>query len=134
MKTGHQQQQVPQHNTINTTNNDNNNITSVANNNHTHNNNVDKPQSKQFLEVGSVSGASCPGSGDEVTDSSSVSDEMLGSGDKHSSRGASPEGESHTRRKRTSVTARERNVRRLESNERERMRMHSLNDAFQVRV
>lgn len=29
-------------------------------------------------------------------------------------------------------TARERNLRRLESNERERMRMHSLNDAFQV--
>lgn len=30
-------------------------------------------------------------------------------------------------------TARERTLRRLESNERERMRMHSLNDAFQVR-
>lgn len=29
-------------------------------------------------------------------------------------------------------TARERTLRRLESNERERMRMHSLNDAFQV--
>jgi len=29
------------------------------------------------------------------------------------------------------VSARERNLRRLESNERERMRMHSLNDAFQ---
>lgn len=29
-------------------------------------------------------------------------------------------------------TARERSLRRLESNERERMRMHSLNDAFQV--
>ncbi|ESO84239.1 hypothetical protein LOTGIDRAFT_98055, partial [Lottia gigantea] len=33
------------------------------------------------------------------------------------------------RRRKTS--ARERNMRRLESNERERMRMHSLNDAFQ---
>lgn len=30
------------------------------------------------------------------------------------------------------MNARERNARRLESNERERMRMHSLNDAFQV--
>jgi hypothetical protein len=30
------------------------------------------------------------------------------------------------------VSARERNLRRLESNERERMRMHSLNDAFEV--
>ncbi|KAF7488815.1 Protein dimmed [Sarcoptes scabiei] len=29
------------------------------------------------------------------------------------------------------ITARDRNLRRLESNERERMRMHSLNDAFQ---
>lgn len=29
------------------------------------------------------------------------------------------------------VSARNRNLRRLESNERERMRMHSLNDAFQ---
>ena len=35
----------------------------------------------------------------------------------------------HKRRK--GLNARERNVRRLESNERERMRMHSLNDAFQ---
>lgn len=32
------------------------------------------------------------------------------------------------------VSARERNLRRLESNERERMRMHSLNDAFEVFV
>ena len=36
------------------------------------------------------------------------------------------------RRRRTTLSARERNLRRLESNERERMRMHSLNDAFQV--
>ncbi|XP_064637814.1 protein dimmed-like [Lineus longissimus] len=34
-------------------------------------------------------------------------------------------------RRRKTVSARERNLRRLESNERERMRMHSLNDAFQ---
>ncbi|KAL8572115.1 hypothetical protein ACOMHN_031072 [Nucella lapillus] len=34
-------------------------------------------------------------------------------------------------RRRKGVSARERNIRRLESNERERQRMHSLNDAFQ---
>ena len=34
-------------------------------------------------------------------------------------------------RRRKGLNARERNLRRLESNERERMRMHSLNDAFQ---
>lgn len=37
------------------------------------------------------------------------------------------------RRKKGAFNAKERNLRRLESNERERMRMHSLNDAFQVR-
>ncbi|KAK6623933.1 hypothetical protein RUM44_010789 [Polyplax serrata] len=35
------------------------------------------------------------------------------------------------RRRKTGLSARERNLRRLESNERERMRMHSLNDAFE---
>ncbi|KAL0893006.1 hypothetical protein ABMA27_014669 [Loxostege sticticalis] len=35
------------------------------------------------------------------------------------------------RRRRCTVSARERNIRRLESNERERMRMHSLNRAFE---
>ncbi|XP_056642863.1 class A basic helix-loop-helix protein 15-like [Diorhabda carinulata] len=35
------------------------------------------------------------------------------------------------RRRKTCISARERNLRRLESNERERMRMHSLNDAFE---
>lgn len=39
----------------------------------------------------------------------------------------------NARRRRTGISARERNLRRLESNERERMRMHSLNDAFEVR-
>lgn len=38
----------------------------------------------------------------------------------------------NNRRKRNTLSARERNLRRLESNERERMRMHSLNDAFQA--
>ena len=36
------------------------------------------------------------------------------------------------RRKRPCLSARERNVRRIESNERERLRMHGLNEAFQV--
>lgn len=35
------------------------------------------------------------------------------------------------KRRRQGLSARERNLRRLESNERERMRMHSLNDAFE---
>ncbi len=39
-------------------------------------------------------------------------------------------GKKGTRRRKV-ISARERNSRRLESNERERMRMHSLNDAFQ---
>lgn len=39
-----------------------------------------------------------------------------------------------TRRRKSGISARERNLRRLESNERERMRMHSLNDAFEVIV
>ncbi|KAJ1522961.1 hypothetical protein ONE63_002098 [Megalurothrips usitatus] len=37
-----------------------------------------------------------------------------------------------SRRRKPTMNARERNARRLESNERERMRMHSLNDAFQA--
>lgn len=36
------------------------------------------------------------------------------------------------RRSVDSLTAKDRNMRRLESNERERLRMHSLNDAFEV--
>ncbi|PSN45426.1 hypothetical protein C0J52_20837 [Blattella germanica] len=39
-----------------------------------------------------------------------------------------------SRRRKPVLSAKERNLRRLESNERERMRMHSLNDAFQVFV
>ncbi|XP_065208744.1 protein dimmed-like [Planococcus citri] len=35
------------------------------------------------------------------------------------------------RRRRMGLSSKERNIRRLESNERERMRMHSLNDAFE---
>lgn len=32
------------------------------------------------------------------------------------------------------LSAKDRNLRRLESNERERLRMHSLNDAFEVPI
>ena len=38
------------------------------------------------------------------------------------------------RRKKPTLSSRERNVRRIESNERERLRMHGLNEAFQVRI
>jgi len=50
-------------------------------------------------------------------------------------RGASPDGQrpaGSRRLRRHVLSARERNLRRLESNERERRRMHLLNDAFQV--
>ncbi|XP_078611269.1 uncharacterized protein LOC144881822 [Branchiostoma floridae x Branchiostoma japonicum] len=46
-------------------------------------------------------------------------------------RGGGSKKTSSPRRRRAALSARERNLRRLESNERERMRMHSLNDAFQ---
>lgn len=39
-----------------------------------------------------------------------------------------------SKRKRQGATVRERNLRRLESNERERLRMHGLNAAFEVRL
>lgn len=61
----------------------------------------------------------------EMTDSSSQSD-TSGCG----SRGRAPN--ASLRRRKGTLNAKERNIRRLESNERERMRMHSLNDAFQV--
>lgn len=41
-------------------------------------------------------------------------------------------GQGSGRRRKSMLNARDRNLRRLESNERERMRMHSLNDAFQA--
>lgn len=44
---------------------------------------------------------------------------------------ASHAGAHPLRRRKSGISARERNLRRLESNERERMRMHSLNDAFE---
>lgn len=75
-----------------------------------------------------------------MTDSSSQSDDTSGgggssnggSGARPSSRGRNSSGTSQNRRRKGALNAKERNLRRLESNERERMRMHSLNDAFQV--
>ncbi|KAF5287480.1 hypothetical protein FQA39_LY04108 [Lamprigera yunnana] len=62
---------------------------------------------------------------DEMSESSS--DEATGS----TTSGGSSSGSTTARRRKTGISARERNLRRLESNERERMRMHSLNDAFE---
>ncbi|CAH1966736.1 unnamed protein product [Acanthoscelides obtectus] len=69
---------------------------------------------------------------DDLTESSS--DEALGrKRRKHGGSASSGSASSGTtyRRRKTCISARERNLRRLESNERERMRMHSLNDAFE---
>lgn len=80
------------------------------------------------------------GSDNNSTDSSSASDEG-GSSKKQQKKTTSSSSSvtsssggnnSGSRRKRSTLSARERNLRRLESNERERMRMHSLNDAFQA--
>jgi hypothetical protein len=67
----------------------------------------------------------------DMTDSSSQSDDY---GNCRARRKATYlTSSSIARRKKGALNAKERNLRRLESNERERMRMHSLNDAFQVR-
>ncbi|KAJ8939838.1 hypothetical protein NQ314_010967 [Rhamnusium bicolor] len=69
---------------------------------------------------------------DDLTESSS--DEATGrKRRKHGGSASSGSASSGTtiRRRKTCISARERNLRRLESNERERMRMHSLNDAFE---
>lgn len=66
----------------------------------------------------------------DMTDSSSQSDDY---GNCRGRRKATYlTSNSNARRKKGTLNAKERNLRRLESNERERMRMHSLNDAFQV--
>ncbi|CRK97675.1 CLUMA_CG011055, isoform A [Clunio marinus] len=65
----------------------------------------------------------------DMTDSSSQSDDY---GNCRGRRKATYlTSSSIARRKKGALNAKERNLRRLESNERERMRMHSLNDAFQ---
>ncbi|XP_058816482.1 protein dimmed [Topomyia yanbarensis] len=78
----------------------------------------------------------------DMSDSSSQSDDTsCGSGSRAGSRGGSSsrnaslqnhqQAAAAARRRKGALNAKERNLRRLESNERERMRMHSLNDAFQ---
>lgn len=72
----------------------------------------------------------------DMTDSSSQSDDTSGGGGSSNGgmRTCKRNGLSNGRRKKGVLSAKDRNLRRLESNERERMRMHSLNDAFQVRT
>ncbi|XP_061515058.1 protein dimmed [Anopheles gambiae] len=81
----------------------------------------------------------------DMTDSSSQSDDTSCGSSRTGSRGSNGGGRSGqgaagngnsssssaARRRKGAMNAKERNLRRLESNERERMRMHSLNDAFQ---
>lgn len=69
-----------------------------------------------------------------MTDSSSQSDDTSGGGSRSGRvRATSTSSQiAAARRRKGALNAKERNLRRLESNERERMRMHSLNDAFQV--
>lgn len=68
----------------------------------------------------------------DMTDSSSQSDDTSGCGGIASGRSSRGRNSTNSRRRKGTLNAKERNLRRLESNERERMRMHSLNDAFQV--
>ncbi|XP_069701534.1 protein dimmed [Periplaneta americana] len=81
----------------------------------------------------------------DLTDSSSVSDDTAACTTRSSRRlqnGSATSSQylsvptavgtgASSRRRKPVLSAKERNLRRLESNERERMRMHSLNDAFQ---
>lgn len=67
-----------------------------------------------------------------MTDSSSQSDDTSGCGGTTTTRTSRTRSATNSRRRKGQLNAKERNIRRLESNERERMRMHSLNDAFQV--
>ncbi|XP_071487469.1 uncharacterized protein [Diadema antillarum] len=82
-------------------------------------------QKRQLSRANSTEDGSNDGSGECESSTGSVVDE---SGGKRSKNGRKS-GSGNRRRK--GISARERNVRRLESNERERMRMHTLNDAFQ---
>lgn len=82
---------------------------------------------KNDAPTGHTDGDSQSVNGSESTDSSSICDELSSQSSKRQRNGASQA----SRRRKSALNARERNLRRLESNERERMRMHSLNDAFQ---
>lgn len=74
----------------------------------------------QFFSELSDSSGSEETSGKKVRGKRKLNNVIIGSNGSHG-----------TRKRRSGVSARERNLRRLESNERERMRMHSLNDAFE---
>lgn len=82
-------------------------------------------QKRQLSRTNSTEDGSNDGSGECESSTGSLMEE---SGAKRS-KGGRKSGSGTRRRK--GVSARERNSRRLESNERERMRMHTLNDAFQ---
>ena len=82
-------------------------------------------------EVGVAAGSSCLSGGRGQSEASGG--ESLSSGGAASQANSSATaGSSSGRRRKSLLNARDRNLRRLESNERERMRMHSLNDAFQA--
>ncbi|XP_077300507.1 uncharacterized protein LOC143921192 [Arctopsyche grandis] len=70
-------------------------------------------------------------SANHIHDEESSGSEGRANGSSRGSLGRRTAWPSGGRRKRSAASARERNLRRLESNERERMRMHSLNDAFE---
>ena len=82
-------------------------------------------QHHHSLHLSSSKKSEAPGSPTDSGAGSSLNDDntdkRLTSGGKQGKRGT---------KRRKAHSARERNLRRLESNERERMRMHSLNDAF----
>lgn len=71
-----------------------------------------------------------PGSPPSDSGVSSTNDEAITERSQRCA-GAGSKAPRKSTRRRKGVSARERNMRRLESNERERQRMHSLNDAFQ---
>lgn len=111
-----------------------------SNNSHHHHHSNTVQQTPNSLKI------ECPGSPSDSGAGSSVNDEPI-SIERQKSQGTTASGggagnvivsgkqQQQQNRKATKrkkgVSARERNLRRLESNERERMRMHSLNDAFQ---
>jgi hypothetical protein len=80
---------------------------------------------------GSGGGGGGGGSGGSLSDDSnaqSVSTTILGNSDGETVKKKNPVG-----RRKLILSTREKTLRRLESNERERLRMHSLNQAFQVK-
>lgn len=86
-------------------------------------------QKRPFHRSNSTEDASNDGSADGESSAGSIGEERGCKINKNNGRErvGGPRGV----RKRKGISSRERNVRRLESNERERMRMHTLNDAFQ---